>query len=155
MPSTGLETLAERAVQGLSAVLVTTTVIVPGGDEVARVQSTHPRVYPVGGRKRLDPSQTSAVWLERVVHGQRPFLGVDRAAVREFFFDSATIEQLGCGAIINTPVVEDGVTIGSVNFLAPEGTFDQRSVERAVELTALAVPDVARARVAAFPELAR
>jgi hypothetical protein len=95
MPTTGLDTLAERAVQDLAAVLVTTTVIVPGGDEVARVQSTHPRVYPVGGRKRIDPSQTSPLWLEIVVHGQQPFLGVDRAAVREFFFDWATIEQLG------------------------------------------------------------
>jgi len=155
MPTTGLETLAERAVRDLGALLVTTTVIVPSGDEVARVQSTHPQVYPVGGRKRLDPSQTSPVWLESVVDGQQPFLGVDRAAVREFFADWATIEQLGCGAIINTPVVEDGVTIGSVNFLAPEGTFDQRSVKRAVELTALAVPAVAHARVVAFPELAR
>jgi len=155
MPTSGLETLAERAAQDLGAILVTTTVLVPEGNEVARVQSTHPEVYPVGGRKLLDPSHTSPVWMDLVVRRQQPFFGADRAAVRDFFVDFATIEGLGCGAIINTPVVEDGVTIGSVNFLAPEGTFDQRSVEQAVALTAQAVPAVAGARTAAFPELAR
>ncbi len=47
------------------------------------------------------------------------------------------------------------MTIGSVNFLASEGAFDQGSVERALALTAEAVPAVADARTAAFPELAR
>ena len=155
MPTIGLDTLADRAVRELGAVLVTTTVIVPDGTEVARVQSTHPQVYAVGDRKKLDPEHTSPAWMKTVVHGQEPFFGSDRAAVREFFVDWAAIERLGCSSIINTPVVDDGETIGSVNFLAPEGTFDQRSVEHALKLTAEAVPAVARARELAFPELAR
>src|SRR2546423_31173 len=94
VPTTGLEALAEQAMRELGAVLVTVTVIVPDGGEVARVHSTHPQTYPVGGRKRLDPSHTSPVWMTCVIRGQQPFFGGDRASVREFFLDWATIEQL-------------------------------------------------------------
>lgn len=134
----------------LGSILVTVTVITPDGAEVARVATTHPDVYPVGGRKRLDPSQTSPLWAEQVVAAQTPFVGADRETVRSFFFDWATIESLGCGAIVNTPVVHEGVTIGSINFLGPDGSLPADAADIAMTITAQLTPDVVAARDDAF-----
>jgi hypothetical protein len=113
--------------------LFTASVIADGGTSMARIYTTHPDIYPVGGKKTL-AGDTNPVWLEQVLEGQQPFLGADKDAVRAFFFDSATIESLGCGAIVNVPVVSNGQTIGSMNFLAPEGSYDQQSVDAATQI---------------------
>lgn len=118
--------------------LFTASVIADEGTSMARIYTTHPEVYPVGGKKTL-AGDTNPVWLEQVLIGQQPFLGPDKEAVRGFFFDSATIESLGCGAIVNVPVVNAGRTIGSMNFLAPEGSYDQASVDAAVEIASRSV----------------
>jgi hypothetical protein len=115
-------------------ILFTVSAIADGATSLARIYSSHPAVYPVGGRKTID-GQTSPIWLEQVVHGGQPFLGRDLAAVRRFFFDSAVIESLGCGAIINTPVRLAGETIGSVNFLDREGAYDEQSLVAASAIT--------------------
>lgn len=113
--------------------LFTASVIADAGTSMARIYTTHPEVYPVGGKKTL-AGDTNPVWLEQVLKGQQAFLGADTDAVRAFFFDSATIESLGCGAIVNVPVVSHGETIGSMNFLAPEGSYDQHSVDAATKI---------------------
>ena len=64
---------------------MTVTVLTPEGDEVSRVHSTHPEVYAVGGRKRLDPSQTSPIWRDLVVRDQQAFIpGDPRATFLQF-----------------------------------------------------------------------
>jgi hypothetical protein len=154
MPHLTLDQAADAAIQRLGSILVTVTVLTPDKEEVSRVFSTHPEVYAVGGRKRLDPAHTSPIWLEQVVAGQQPFLGADRESVRAFFVDWETIESLGCGAIVNTPVVYQGETIGSVNFLGAEGSLDESSSAVALEITAEATEAVVAARAEAFPETA-
>ncbi|MGP3534773.1 GAF domain-containing protein [Microbacterium sp. RD1] len=154
MTPLSLAEAADQARERLGTILFTVTVLTPDGGEISRVYSTHPDVYAVGGRKRTDPSQTSPIWAEQVIAGQNPFLGADRAAVRSFFFDWETIESLGCGAIVNTPVVHEGRTIGSINFLGPEGSLDEASVATAVEITQQSAPAVAQARAEVFPETA-
>ncbi|MDR5701128.1 GAF domain-containing protein [Agromyces aerolatus] len=154
MTPTTLAQAADQARDLLGTVLFTVTVLTPDGGEISRVYSSHPEVYAVGGRKRTDPSQTSPIWSEQVISGQRPFLGADRTAVREFFFDWETIEALGCGAIVNAPVVHGGETIASINFLGPEGSLDEASVPVALDIVRDATPAVVAARAAAFPELA-
>jgi hypothetical protein len=125
--------VCENARKAVGVTLFTVSVIADDGASMARVYTTHPDVYPVGGKKTL-AGDTNRVWLEQVLEGQQPFLGADKEAVRAFFFDSETIESLGCGAIVNVPVVSSGRTIGSMNFLAPEGSYDQDSVEAAVDV---------------------
>ena len=132
-----------HAQEEVGVILFTASVIADSGASMARVYTTHPDVYPVGGKKTL-AGDTNRVWLKQVLIGQQPFLGADKEAVRAFFFDSATIESLGCGAIVNVPVVSNGQTIGSMNFLGPEGSYDQKSVDAAV--------DVARRSVHLFEE---
>ncbi|WP_115787653.1 GAF domain-containing protein [Arthrobacter silvisoli] len=122
-----------HAREAVGVTLFTVSVLADEGASMARVYTTHPDVYPVGGKKTL-AGDTNRVWLEQVLNGQQPFLGADKEAVRSFFFDSATIESLGCGAIVNVPVVSSGRTIGSMNFLGPEGSYDRSSVDAAVDL---------------------
>jgi hypothetical protein len=128
-----LDDIFHAAQETVGVRLFTVSAIADAATSMARVYTTHPDVYPVGGRKTLD-GDTNPVWLEQVVKGQQPFLGRDKEAVRSFFFDYETIESLGCGAIINVPVVRDGETIGSMNFLAAEGSYDQGSLAAAVEI---------------------
>ncbi|MEZ2388085.1 GAF domain-containing protein [bacterium RCC_150] len=120
-----------NARKAVGVTLFTVSAIADEGASMARVYTTHPDVYPVGGKKTL-AGDTNPAWLEQVLNGQQPFLGTDKEAVRAFFFDSSMIESLGCGAIVNVPVVSNGQTIGSMNFLAPEGSYDQNSVDSAV-----------------------
>lgn len=121
-------------VQGsVGARLFTMSVLADEGTSMARVYTTHPEVYPVGGKKTY-ARDTSSIWLKQVIEGRQPFLGKDKEAVRSFFFDHATIEALGCGAIINVPVIQDGNVIGSINILDAEGAYDERSVEAAVAI---------------------
>lgn len=124
-------------------ILFTISAIADGATTMARIYSSHPEVYPVGGRKTLD-GQTSPVWYEQVVLGGKPFLGPGRDAVRAFFFDSDVIESLGCGAIVNVPVRYDGETIGSINFLDREGAYGETSVAPALAI-AEGVVDAVRA----------
>jgi hypothetical protein len=102
-----------------------------------RVHSSHPVTYPVGGEKTVE---VAAGWLEGCVTHQRPYLGPDRAAVREIFADHETIAGLGCGAVVNAPVVDAGRTLGVLNVLDAEGSYDDASVERVAALAHLAVP---------------
>lgn len=135
---TSFDEMYEFVQNGIGARLFTVSVIADGGTSMARVYTTHPEVYPVGGKKSF-AADTNPVWIEQVVEGHQPFLGQDSAAVRSFFFDHETIESLGCGAIVNVPAVKHGVTIGSINFLDVEGSYDGHSATAAMEVAARSI----------------
>ncbi|QOT19964.1 GAF domain-containing protein [Paenarthrobacter sp. YJN-5] len=128
----------------IGATLFTASAVSRDGNSMVRVYTTHPHEYPVGGTKTL-VGDMSPIWEKTVLAGQQPFLGADKEAVRACFSDSALIESLGCGSIVNVPVVSNGQTVGSMNFLAPEGSYDEKSVETAL--------DIARRSVSLFEAL--
>ncbi|HEY3471372.1 MAG TPA: GAF domain-containing protein [Amycolatopsis sp.] len=132
-----LSTVEERVRAELGVRLFTVLAWVPERRALRRVHSSHPAEYPVGGEKTVE---VAAGWLERCIVGQRPYFGPDRAAVREIFADHELIEGLGCGSIINVPVVADGRTLGVLNILDAEGAYDEGSVAVAESLAPLAVP---------------
>ena len=101
-----------------------------------RVYTSHPEQYPTSGEKVFS---RQAPWIRRVIVEQKPFLGPDRAAVAEVFSDHELISSLGCGAVINVPVVEGDLTLGVLNLLDTEGAYDDGSVVAALTLAALAV----------------
>ena len=102
---------------------------------LARVHSSHPVEYPVGGEKTMP---RDAPWPQQVLVRQQPYLGTDPASVAAVFADWPTIEALGCGATLNLPVVVDGRTVGALSLLDAEGTYDEGSVTRAVPVAELA-----------------
>jgi GAF domain-containing protein len=108
----------------------------PGSGDSERVYSTQPGAYPVGGRKPLNPT----AWTEQVLRRGQPYLGRTAAEVRAVFPDHALIATLGCGSVLNIPVVWDGRTLGTINLLHEEGWYDARDQAVGLLFAALAVP---------------
>jgi GAF domain-containing protein len=106
-----------------------------------RVYSSHPVEYPTGGRK-VFPRE--APWIRRVVTQQQPYLGPDPKAVAAVFEDHALIAALGCGAVVNVPVVDNGQTLGVLNLLDTQGSYSENSVSAAVPLAQLAIEPLRR-----------
>jgi GAF domain-containing protein len=117
--------------------LFTVLAWVPERRALRRVHSSHPGQYPVGGEKTVEVAQG---WLAQCIEGRQPYFGKDRAAVREIFADHELIESLGCGSIINVPVVDGDEVLGVLNILDAEGSYDEESVAAARSLAPSAVP---------------
>jgi len=60
--------------------------------------------------------------------------------VRAVFFDHALIASLGCGSVLNVPVVWDGRSLGTINLLHEEGWYDASDAALGLVFAALAVP---------------
>lgn len=112
------------------------TLLYVDGSEVARVYSNQPEAYPVFGRKPMGPTP----WGAHVMDGRRPFLGRDMEAIRWAFFDHALIASLGCGSVINIPIVYDDKTIGTMNLLDAEFHYTEADVAKVAELAPLLIP---------------
>ncbi|MDQ7808483.1 GAF domain-containing protein [Amycolatopsis sp. A133] len=134
-----LSIVEERVRSELGVRLFTVLAWIPERRALRRVHSSHPAEYPVGGEKTVE---VAAGWLERCITAQESYFGPDRAAVREIFADHELIESLGCGSIINVPVVAHGRTLGVLNILDAEGAYDDSSVRTAESLAPLAVPSL-------------
>ncbi|MFJ4102854.1 GAF domain-containing protein [Amycolatopsis japonica] len=132
-----LSTVEDKTRATIGVRLFTVLAWVPERRALRRVHSSHPVEYPVGGEKTVE---VAAGWLERCITGQEPYFGPASAAVREIFADHELIDSLGCGAVINVPVVDDGRTLGVLNLLDAEGHYDDDSVAVARSLAPLAVP---------------
>ncbi|MEO3867569.1 GAF domain-containing protein [Nonomuraea sp. B12E4] len=118
--------------------LFTVLAWVPERRALRRVHSSHPAEYPVGGEKTVEVAQD---WLITCIERGEPYFGRDREAVRKIFADHELIESLGCGSIINVPVIgKEGEVLGVLNILDAEGTYDDASVAEAVAIAAKAAP---------------
>ena len=115
---TELSTVEEKVRAEVGARLFTVLAWVPQRHAMRRVHSSHPEQYPVGGEKGVE---IQGGWLEQCIVRQEPFFGPDRAAVRGVFADHELIDSLGCGAVINVPVVDDGETLGDSDLIIALG----------------------------------
>jgi hypothetical protein len=134
---TTLSTVEEKVRAAVGVKLFTVLAWIPQRQALRRVYSSHPDQYPVGGEKTVE---VAGGWMEQCITAQQPYLGPDREAVRAIFADHELIAELGCGAVINVPVVDDGQVLGVLNILDAEGSYDEASVSRATSLAPLAVP---------------
>ncbi|SMG45386.1 GAF domain-containing protein [Agreia pratensis] len=138
-----LRDLVVAARRSPGATLVTISTIDVDQDQMTRVYSTDPESYPVGDREKPLREAEDDPWYERVVVQQQPWVSLDVDDLRATFADYELIESLGCGAIINVPVVREGTTIGSINLLDAAGRYDLSSVDAALALAARIVPVLA------------
>ena len=107
----------------------------PDVDESERIYSNQPAAYPVGGRKPVRETPSTAC-----VFGQRrPYIGRTADDIRACFADHALILSLGCESVLNLPVVFDGRVLGSVNLLHEAGWYDERDLTLGLAFAALAV----------------
>lgn len=98
---------------------------------VRRSYSSDERNYPSGGVKALMQSE----WAEHVIFKQRVFSARNEASFRWAFSDYALLESLDLRFALNVPVVEQGETVRTLNFLRGSPAFldrEQAVVEAAV-----------------------
>lgn len=90
-----------------------------------RAYSNMPDVYPTSGTKPMVENAWS-----KIVQGQHTcFVANTLAEIADVFPDSELIGSLGCGSVMNLPIVYDGVLIGTVNLLDAEHQFTPERVE--------------------------
>lgn len=118
------------------------TLLYRDGQEVARVYSNMPDAYPVFGRKTMGPTP----WGAHVIEQRRPYLGKDMEAIRWAFFDHALIASLGCGSVINIPVIYNGETIGTMNLLDTEHHYTEEHLAAVTPLGPMLIPAFLKAR---------
>jgi hypothetical protein len=112
------------------------------GSEVAHIYSNQPAAYPVVGRKPMGPTP----WGALVMEGRQPFLGRDMEAIRWMFSDHALLASLGCGSVINIPIVYNDEAIGTMNLLDAEHHYTEADVPKVAELAPLLIPAFLLAR---------
>lgn len=101
-----------------------------------RLYSNSPDVSPPGGTKPIEDTP----WMDRVLRRGESYHGRTPADLVDVFSDHEALLRVGCGSVINTPVLWLGRTIGSINMLGPEGQYDERDVEWARLYGACATP---------------
>jgi hypothetical protein len=80
--------------------------------------------YPVSGTKPVEMN----AWFD-VVHTQRrTFVASTLAEIAQVFPDHALIGSLGCGSVVNLPVVIGGALVASVNLLHQAHYYTQERV---------------------------
>jgi hypothetical protein len=103
------------------------------GRQMERIYSSHPVEYPVGGRKDVG-RDVAADWLEACLVSQKPFFGPTAADVERVFKDADLISSLGCGSIINAPVLRAGTTVAALNVLDAEGAYTSEDVDKVLDI---------------------
>ena len=104
--------------------------------ESERVYTNQPDSYPVGGRKKLNPT----FWAGHVIKGRQPYIGHTAEDIRSVFFDHALIHSLGCDSVLNMPVLWDGQILGTINLLHEAHFYGLGDLPLAGLFAGLAVP---------------
>ena len=108
-----------------------------------RAFSNMPAAYPTSGTKPIVHND----WFEIVQVQHRAFVANTLADIANVFPDHELIGKLGCGSVLNLPIIHDGSLVATVNMLDVEGYFTPEFVARCADaLTLPAVRALIRAR---------
>ncbi|MEA5455598.1 GAF domain-containing protein [Sinomonas sp. JGH33] len=123
-------------------ILFTALQWIPERSALRRVFTSHPDAYPLGAEKTVEMSPG---WLGTVIADKKPFLAADLDGLREVFTDVELIQSLGCGGVINIPVLKEGDVVGVLALLDAEGRYTPQSVETATTTVAASAAELAAA----------
>jgi GAF domain-containing protein len=93
-------------------------------EEACRAYTSHPAEYPVSGTKliRFD------AWFDVVHRQQRMFIANTIKEIAEVFPDHEKILSMGCGSVVNIPVVIEGELAATINILHAEHHYTPERV---------------------------
>lgn len=98
-----------------------------------RAYSNHPQQYPVAGTKPIQHNS----WFD-IVHGQHlSFVANTIDEIAAVFPDHELIASLGCGSVLNLPVVIKGELVATINMLAAAHHYTPGRVRAAEDLLAI------------------
>lgn len=106
-----------------------------------RIYSTQPDINPVNGSKPV----TESDWMKQVLVRGEPFIGYTAADLKTVFFDHEILASIGCGSVLNMPVVWSGTVLGSLNILHQEGWYNEAHLPMARLFAQLTAPALMRA----------
>lgn len=89
--------------------------------------------YPTTGTKPIEMNR----WFEQVHGRHEAFVSNTLADIDTVFPDAALIGKLGCGSVINLPVILGGKMVATVNILHEEGYYTPERVALAHEVLRL------------------
>lgn len=92
-----------------------------------RAYTNMPKAYPTSGTKPI----TRDAWFEIVHDRQETFVANTLADIAKVFPDYDVIGGLGCGSVINLPIVQNSTLAATINILNEEHYFTPERVEAA------------------------
>lgn len=116
--------------------LFTIMALRPETAETERIYTNNADAYPITGRKPLHEDR----WSAQVIGRHEVFRARTLAEIAEVFPDYPLIGSLGCGAVLNFPVIHDGRVLGTINVLDAEGSYDDAAIDRGRHLAPLLAP---------------
>ena len=87
--------------------------------------TSDPGAYPVSGTKPIQFDD----WFDIVHHQQRLFVANTIADIAKVFPDHQKIWSLGCGSVVNVPIVVNANLVATVNILDVEHHYTPERVE--------------------------
>jgi transcriptional regulator with GAF, ATPase, and Fis domain len=129
-PQRTLVALEQICKQNVGHILFTVLLYDPERREHERFYSSHPDAYPVSGRKPL----SDGPWASQVIEKRQPFVANTIEEIATVFKDHELIRSLGCGSVLNLPVVFGGSVIGTVNLLEETGYYTPERVAQGMSL---------------------
>lgn len=93
---------------------------------LARVYSSNPSAYPIGGYK----DKPDSGWTRRVLMQGERYVGEGEAALAWAFDDHARIVALGLRCVINQPLIQQAQVIATLNLLATAERWPADALER-------------------------
>lgn len=103
-----------------------------------RAYSDDPKNYPTSGTKPIEMDR----WFEQVHGRHETFVANTLSDIATVFPDGDLIGELGCGSVINLPVILGGDLVATINLLHEEGYYTPERVlltQSILSLPAMAV----------------
>ena len=111
-------------------------VIDQSGKYVERVYSNNKKIYPLLGTKSIPANE----WTKQVLIEKKEFLGSNYKQIKKLFFDHETIKSIGCGSIINLPVISNNKVLGTLNILHKENYYNKTNLKNVRDFAQLLSP---------------
>jgi hypothetical protein len=128
--------LDELAASVVGHKLFTVSVVDMPASLVRRAYSSRPAEYPTSGTKPLRGN--TGDWFETVFNQRRTFVANTIEDIAKVFPDHELIASMGCGSVVNLPIVLGGELVTTLNILDAAGHFTPERVAAAE--TQLAIP---------------
>lgn len=134
-PEAGFAALRAYADGLVGAKIFTVLAFDFGRQEVRRVFTSQPDLYPAGATDKL----YDTIWERTLIGEKKPLVLNDYAALASLLTEVDTLRDRGMEAMLNLPVVVGGEVLGALNMLHESGRY---TPERVAEAQAL-VPGAA------------
>lgn len=99
--------------------------------------------YPTSGEKTIVMNR----WFDQVLTRQESFVSNTLADIDTVFPDAELIGKLGCGSVVNLPIIVAGKVVATMNILHEEGYYTPERVAQIQQV--LRLPAMAASAVAA------